>query len=164
MAFEQCHYPKEPYICSYIVLLDYLVETDKDVDLLVKKNIFFNGMGSSAAVATMINNLRRGVASLSLCYDKMAKDLNDYYDNVWNHRWATLKNLMVFEQCHYPGEAYFCSYIQLLNYLIDADKDVDLLVEEGIFENETGSSAAVANMINNLSMGVADFSFCFDKI
>ena len=48
MALEQCHYyPKKAYFCSYIQLLDWLVDTDKDVDLLVKKGIFVNGMGSS---------------------------------------------------------------------------------------------------------------------
>ncbi|XP_007052257.2 PREDICTED: putative UPF0481 protein At3g02645 [Theobroma cacao] len=69
---------------------------------------------------------------------------------VVNATETIFRNLMVFEQCHYLGEAFFCSYIQLLNYLIDTDKDVDLLVKEGIFDNRTGSSVAVANMINNL--------------
>ncbi|XP_007052259.2 PREDICTED: UPF0481 protein At3g47200 [Theobroma cacao] len=93
MAFEQCHYPKVPCFCSYIVLLDHLVETDKDVDLLIKKKILINEMGSSAAVTTMINNLHTGVASLSMCYDKLAKDLNEYYDNSWNRRCATLNHV-----------------------------------------------------------------------
>ncbi|KAB1199208.1 hypothetical protein CJ030_MR0G027000 [Morella rubra] len=39
MALEQCHYPTEAYICSYILLLDYLINTEKDVDLLVEKRL-----------------------------------------------------------------------------------------------------------------------------
>ncbi|KAK6260906.1 hypothetical protein SCA6_015380 [Theobroma cacao] len=93
IAFEQCHYSGEAYFCSYIQLLDYLIDTDKDVDLLVKKGIFVNDMGSSAAVANMINNLMTGVVALSPCYDKIGKDLNEYYDNSWNRTKATLKHV-----------------------------------------------------------------------
>ncbi|XP_031251619.1 UPF0481 protein At3g47200-like [Pistacia vera] len=32
MALEQCHYPSETYICSYIHLLTFLIKTEKDVD------------------------------------------------------------------------------------------------------------------------------------
>uniref|UniRef100_A0A7N2LEG5 Uncharacterized protein n=1 Tax=Quercus lobata TaxID=97700 RepID=A0A7N2LEG5_QUELO len=35
MALEQCHYPSEAYICNYICLLDYLINTREDVELLV---------------------------------------------------------------------------------------------------------------------------------
>ncbi|KAK6260910.1 hypothetical protein SCA6_015384 [Theobroma cacao] len=73
--------------------VNYLVDTDKDVDLLVKKGIFVNDMGSSAAVANMINNLMTGVVALSPCYDKIGKDLNEYYDNSWNRTKATLKHV-----------------------------------------------------------------------
>ncbi|EOX96419.1 Uncharacterized protein TCM_005668 [Theobroma cacao] len=66
---------------------------NKDVDLLVKKGIFVNDMGSSAAVANMINNLMTGVVALSPCYDKIGKDLNEYYDNSWNRTKATLKHV-----------------------------------------------------------------------
>nr|POE91542.1 hypothetical protein CFP56_23734 [Quercus suber] len=42
MAFEQCHYPREVIICNYIVLLDHLINTAEDVDLLVEKKILVN--------------------------------------------------------------------------------------------------------------------------
>ncbi|KAB1225076.1 hypothetical protein CJ030_MR1G005388 [Morella rubra] len=58
MSLEQCHYPIEhTYICAYIVLLDHLIDTEKDVDLLVRKKIILNHLGSNDAVATMINRL-----------------------------------------------------------------------------------------------------------
>lgn len=37
MALEQFRYPLEPYICNYIAFLGFLIKTDQDVDLLVKK-------------------------------------------------------------------------------------------------------------------------------
>ncbi|XP_050242232.1 uncharacterized protein LOC126691215 [Quercus robur] len=39
MALEQFHYPSESYICNYIVLLDYLVNSAEVVELLVEKKI-----------------------------------------------------------------------------------------------------------------------------
>ena len=57
MALEQCHYPSESYICNYIVLLDYLINTREDVELFVENKIIINWLGSNEAVATMVNNL-----------------------------------------------------------------------------------------------------------
>jgi predicted nucleic acid-binding protein len=39
MALEQCHYLLKAYICNYFVLLDYLIDTREDVELLVGKKI-----------------------------------------------------------------------------------------------------------------------------
>ncbi|KAL3571789.1 hypothetical protein D5086_025693, partial [Populus alba] len=36
MALEQCHYPREEFICRYVKLLDFLVDVKKDVDLLIE--------------------------------------------------------------------------------------------------------------------------------
>lgn len=44
---------------------------------------------------------------------------------------VTLRNIMALEQCHYPFNAYVCSYVMFLDFLVDTDKDVDLLVEKG---------------------------------
>ena len=57
MALEQCHYPWEAYVCNYIVLLDNLINTAADVDLLVEKNVIVNWLGNNKAVAILINNL-----------------------------------------------------------------------------------------------------------
>ncbi|WRX07930.1 Protein of unknown function DUF247, partial [Theobroma cacao] len=92
MAFEQCHYPKEAYFCSYILLLDSLVNTSEDVDLLVKEGIIVNRLGSSGAVADMINNLAVGVVHSTMLYDQIGRNLNQYYHNCWNRTWTILKH------------------------------------------------------------------------
>ncbi|KAL4600023.1 hypothetical protein ACB092_11G168100 [Castanea dentata] len=57
MALEQCHYPSESYICNYIMLWDYLINTREDVELFVENKIIINKLGSNEAVATMVNDL-----------------------------------------------------------------------------------------------------------
>lgn len=42
MALEQCHYPRNILVTNYILFLDYLIESEEDVDLLIKKGKRFS--------------------------------------------------------------------------------------------------------------------------
>ncbi|XVF22803.1 hypothetical protein REPUB_Repub12eG0202300 [Reevesia pubescens] len=112
IAFEQCHSPENAYFCSYIQLLDFLVDTEEDVDLPEKKGIIINGMGSNAAVADMINNLMVGVAELALSYDPILKNLNQHYDSSWNRTKATLRH--VYFNNLWRGTATVAAFIVVL--------------------------------------------------
>ncbi|CAH8361206.1 unnamed protein product [Eruca vesicaria subsp. sativa] len=76
-----------------------------------------------------------------------------------------LRNVMALEQCHYPYNALVCNYVDFLDYLIDTDKDVDLLVQKGIIENWIGEPASVARMVNKLGLGILDHgSYYYDTV
>ncbi|KAK7243485.1 hypothetical protein RIF29_38283 [Crotalaria pallida] len=62
-----------------------------------------------------------------------------------------IRNVVAFEQCHYPFQTYITDYIILLDFLIDTSLDVDTLVDKGIMVNTLGDSSAVANMVNNFT-------------
>uniref|UniRef100_A0A5B7AMN1 Uncharacterized protein n=1 Tax=Davidia involucrata TaxID=16924 RepID=A0A5B7AMN1_DAVIN len=62
-----------------------------------------------------------------------------------------IRNLMALELCHYPHDSYINDYIILMNNLIKAPKDVDLLVKKGILVNGLGDSSAAATFFNPLS-------------
>ena len=74
MALEQCHYPSEAYICNYICLLDYLINTREDVELLVDKKIIINMLGSNEGIATMVNKLGLEIVETSSCYFGLAQE------------------------------------------------------------------------------------------
>ncbi|KAK0581959.1 hypothetical protein LWI29_019928 [Acer saccharum] len=57
MTLELCHYPAKTHICNFILLMDFLINTEKDVDLFVKEGIIFSCPGDNATVATMFNKL-----------------------------------------------------------------------------------------------------------
>ncbi|KAK6260898.1 hypothetical protein SCA6_015372 [Theobroma cacao] len=118
MAFEQCHYPKEAYFCSYILLLDSLVNTSEDVDLLVKEGIIVNRLGSSGAVADMINNLAVGVVHSTMLYDQIGRNLNQYYHNCWNRTWTILKH--VYFNDLWRGTATIAAFIVVILTLTQA--------------------------------------------
>ncbi|KAG6658289.1 hypothetical protein CIPAW_04G150300 [Carya illinoinensis] len=89
MALEQCHYPREANITDYFSLLDFLIDTGKDVGLLARKKILVNGQGADNA--TFVNNLGTDVeySSMNSEYIRLCKDLVDFYDNPW-HRWKAI--------------------------------------------------------------------------
>ncbi|XP_030963868.1 UPF0481 protein At3g47200-like [Quercus lobata] len=72
MALEQCPYPSEAYICNYICLLDYLINTREDVELLIDKKIIINMLGSNEAIATMVNKLGLEIVETGSCYFGLA--------------------------------------------------------------------------------------------
>ncbi|XP_030962154.1 putative UPF0481 protein At3g02645 [Quercus lobata] len=93
MALEQCHYPKEAYICNYILLLDFLINSKDDVELLVEEGIIVNSLGSNKAVADMVNKLGQEIVEEKSYYHDVAEDLNKYYRNWWNKNMESLKTV-----------------------------------------------------------------------
>lgn len=94
MALEQCHYPQETLVCSYISLMDRLINTEEDVNLLVEAKIISNGVGDTAKIAKMFNQLCEHIGfSSDSCYYDVVMNLQAHYNNPWNHAKATLKRV-----------------------------------------------------------------------
>ncbi|KAG7942524.1 hypothetical protein I3843_16G107500 [Carya illinoinensis] len=72
LALEQCHYPFERYVTDYYIMLDFLINTGKDVDLLVDKKIIKKTRLSANIIPTLAGNFCTGISW---------RDVNDdYYD------------------------------------------------------------------------------------
>lgn len=93
MALEQFVYPDKAYICSYFLLMDELVDTVEDVDLLVENKVITNMLGSNEAVAKLVNRLCDHIMKEKSCYTNICKELNEHYENCWNRTVATLKRV-----------------------------------------------------------------------
>ena len=93
MALEQCHYPLDAYFTDYIRVLDLLINTTRDVDLLLQKGIFVNGLGDTNAVTNLVNNLCKHIfiSDTNSDYCCLCEDLNSFYDDPWHHRRAILR-------------------------------------------------------------------------
>ncbi|KAK7844788.1 upf0481 protein, partial [Quercus suber] len=90
MALEQTRYIKNAYYTDYFILLDLLINTRKDVDLLCDKKILVNHLGDNNAVKSMINNLNKDIVwdRTRDDYIDLCKELNGF----WQRRKATLKS------------------------------------------------------------------------
>ncbi|KAB2623771.1 hypothetical protein D8674_042217 [Pyrus ussuriensis x Pyrus communis] len=93
MALEQFLYPDKPYICNYFLLMDQIVDTVEDVDLLVENKVIVNMLGSNEAVAKLVNRLCEQIMEDKSCYADVCKQLNKHYENFWNRHVATLKRV-----------------------------------------------------------------------
>ncbi|XP_030939994.1 UPF0481 protein At3g47200-like [Quercus lobata] len=61
MALEQTRYIENAYYTDYFMLLDFLINTTEDVNLLCDEKILDNILGDNDGVKSMINNLNKGV-------------------------------------------------------------------------------------------------------
>ncbi|KAF7831389.1 UPF0481 protein [Senna tora] len=94
IALEQCHYPSKPYITDYALLMDCLINTSKDVDVLVHQDIISNMLGDSSDVVKLFNGLCKDIGHINFNSDylKICTGLNEFYKNRWNNWKATFRN------------------------------------------------------------------------
>ncbi|KAI9070680.1 hypothetical protein K1719_047354 [Acacia pycnantha] len=83
VAFEQCHIDSSRSMCDYILFLEYLIKTGKDVEVLEEKGVIQNIIGESDAVASITKGLGRHTSYTSFNddYQSLFKELNKFSDN-----------------------------------------------------------------------------------
>ncbi|XP_065626907.1 UPF0481 protein At3g47200-like [Quercus suber] len=69
VAFEQCHFFEEEYITDYYFILDFLINTTRDVDLLCDKKNIVNYLGDNSAAMSLVNNLNKEIVWLKMSSD-----------------------------------------------------------------------------------------------
>ncbi|KAI4356933.1 hypothetical protein L6164_000914 [Bauhinia variegata] len=97
IALEQCLYTEQPYISSYIAILDRLIDNEEDTQFLMDKGIINHTMGSSKEVAGLFNNLLKDVYLDYECFGNELNKIPRHCESKWNNAMATLKSV------------YFCS-------------------------------------------------------
>ncbi|CAE6076140.1 unnamed protein product [Arabidopsis arenosa] len=93
-ALEQCYYPHAPHVCNYLAFIDFLIDTDKDTELLAKKGIITGMLGKPSLVAEMVTKLGRGIyVDTPSCYSGIANRLNAYYNNRINKSCSLIRTV-----------------------------------------------------------------------
>ncbi|KAJ6959128.1 hypothetical protein NC653_037429 [Populus alba x Populus x berolinensis] len=116
MALEQCCYPSEAYVCSYIKFMDHLINSAEDVGLLVRKGIILNGLGDDAAVSNLINHFCENINDSYTCFGDISQVINAHYESRFNHIKATLK--LIYFPNIWRGTATVAAAILLILTLI----------------------------------------------
>ncbi|XP_054782722.1 putative UPF0481 protein At3g02645 [Prosopis cineraria] len=92
VAFEQCHPLLSRTVTDYIILLHYLLNTGKDVELLVEKGIVDNFLEEDGALAFVATRLDRNVTEVDWKYYRsLFAELNEFYDNPYHKHKAIFK-------------------------------------------------------------------------
>ncbi|KAL9233879.1 hypothetical protein vseg_008815 [Gypsophila vaccaria] len=91
MIFEHCHYFLNSHFVDYIYFLNSLIKTPADVEILVRKGIIENWVGSNEAVANLFNRITKNISlcSSNFYYYEVCSDLSAYANISW-HRWRAV--------------------------------------------------------------------------
>jgi len=94
IAYEQCHRSATYIITQYVVILDFLINTEKDVKILVDNKIIVNWSGDANKVVALVKNLSSHITmtSFNTHYYAICKSLNGFYENPYNKQLATLRH------------------------------------------------------------------------
>lgn len=88
LVLEMCHYKHNSYVRDYVFFMDMLIDTPKDVDLLIQNGIIVSWTRDSSAVANLFNNAGYNFPIISAKYYfyNVSRDLKAYC-SVPRHRW-----------------------------------------------------------------------------
>lgn len=91
-VFEQCHCHEE-YIANYISMINFLVITPKDVEILDRNGIIENWIHDYEAVTALLHNISKGnsLSADDFIFASLVEDLKAYCRRPWNKWKATLK-------------------------------------------------------------------------
>ena len=92
-AFEQCHCG-DNYVGNYLYMMDLLVDSPEDVEILVRYGIIENFLSNNEAVSTLFYNLSREniISSKNFYFSDVLEDLNKYYGRDWPKWKANLRH------------------------------------------------------------------------
>ncbi|KAM5585397.1 hypothetical protein ABKV19_004676 [Rosa sericea] len=85
MAYEQCYFNCKHMITSYAVLMDNLIDTNKDVDLLCEKHILANWLSADDA-SNFFNDLYNDTTVIDFVYKEVCDEVHSYRKVPW-HKW-----------------------------------------------------------------------------
>ncbi|KAK2980229.1 hypothetical protein RJ640_018336 [Escallonia rubra] len=92
IAFEQCYLDIEHrYMTSYAYLMDTLINTKEDIQLLEDAGVIYNGLRSSEDAADLFNNLCKEVALGNFFFFSQWKQVDYYCKRRWPRRLALLR-------------------------------------------------------------------------
>ncbi|KAI9123198.1 hypothetical protein K1719_006087 [Acacia pycnantha] len=92
IAYERCHL-HDNYMNDYVFILDRLIETAGDVELLMHYGIIESKLSGTQEVVSTINRLSPGttMARRRFYFSDLCENVDDYYRVPW-HKWrVTLK-------------------------------------------------------------------------
>lgn len=94
VAFEQCYNHCSNHITSYVTFMGCLINAPSDAGFLCDCKIVENSFGANEEVASFFNNIGKDVTfDIQWSYlSKVFEDVNEYYSNKWQVRWAEFKH------------------------------------------------------------------------
>ncbi|KAH0692313.1 hypothetical protein KY285_019410 [Solanum tuberosum] len=114
IAYEQQSSDVErTYFSDYAVFMDYLIDSDKNVNLLRRKGIIETWMGEDKEVASLFNKIGNGVTVNSdFYYKEELRKTAEHCEQQWNRMKANLKHN--YFSCPWVGASTVAAIILLI--------------------------------------------------
>ncbi|KAM7264790.1 hypothetical protein ACFE04_002473 [Oxalis oulophora] len=119
VGLEQCQFRKTSYTCSYILLLQMLIQTSDDLAVLIEEGVVLNFLDSDQAMLDMLNRLCKSVKAdffrYDFAYSHVCEELNKYcfsWSGWWNY-WKKILSNVYFGNI-WTGTATIAATILLL--------------------------------------------------
>ncbi|KAL6654769.1 hypothetical protein ACP70R_008234 [Stipagrostis hirtigluma subsp. patula] len=85
MAFERLHYDAGTNVTAYMIFMDNLISTERDVELLISKGLIINLLSSNEEAAKLFNKLSKGAVMVpSSKLNLVRRRLNAHCAKAWN--------------------------------------------------------------------------------
>ncbi|MED6187962.1 hypothetical protein PIB30_081450 [Stylosanthes scabra] len=117
------------------------------------RELFVHGASELDEVGIKFESRYRSKSVLALEYEYGVLAM----PRIWlSEDWSeiVLRNILALEHCHYPTQHYVFDYVDFISQLIDKDKDVDILVENGIINHLLGDNKKVAELFRGLKRNI----------
>jgi Plant protein of unknown function len=94
ICFENYMHVRYRVITSYVIFLDALIDTDKDIELLQEHEVISNTLFDNASAAGVFNKMGNycSLKEIDNYFHPLCKKVQKYYKSRWNRRCATLCN------------------------------------------------------------------------
>ncbi|MCD9642199.1 hypothetical protein HAX54_028882 [Datura stramonium] len=137
IAYEQHSSDVDPtYFSDYIVFMDYLIDSDKDVSLLRRKGIIRNRTGEDNQVANIFNKMGKGVTIYTnFYYREECKKAVKHCEKPWNLMKASLRHN--YFSSPWAGVSTVAAIVLLITSI---DNQIPLLLRTEKDEIEEGSN------------------------
>ncbi|XP_074298444.1 UPF0481 protein At3g47200-like [Silene latifolia] len=118
IAFERCCPDRKPYMASYLELMSRLITGPEDVQLLERRGILINDLGSDEEIIVMFNRIGRQFDQPDYFY---YQELYDLVDSSYNTMWNLYKSQLQYQYFRSPWAVIsmltamllvFCTLIQ----------------------------------------------------
>ncbi|KAL1329489.1 hypothetical protein HN51_046604 [Arachis hypogaea] len=128
MAFEQDHYSDEPFITNYVSLLDSLIHTKEDVELLVEKGCIFREQVSNKEVVNLVKSLSKHVVSSKTCYYKVIRELTLHNQSGWKKTMGTVRR--VYFRDTWRGSSTIIGIFVLIFTIVSFYRNIHALISK----------------------------------
>ena len=86
IALEQCSFGSSHHITSYAILINGLIHSSADIELLQRKGIIINNLGRGEEVLPLINSICKEVVLKDFYFSKLCEEVNAYHKSWWQWR------------------------------------------------------------------------------